>query len=127
LGARGYVGRGEPPSVLARRVLRAAKGELAVPDGAVAAARATLRQLAREDPRLGRLTETERQIVRWLAAGDTAKEIAVRLKIERSAAYSRIARLREKLGFRTDPEMTAWAGMIGLYPGDEEPAGPGAE
>jgi len=58
--------------------------------------------------------------VRWLAGGETAKEIAARLKIKQSAAYGRIARLREKLGFRTDPEMTAWAGLIGLYPGDEE-------
>jgi DNA-binding NarL/FixJ family response regulator len=122
LGARGYVGPGEPTAVLARRVLQAAEGELAVPVGAVAAARATLRQLAREDPRLGRLDEVERRIVRWLAGGETAKEIAVRLKIELSAAYGRTRRLREKLGFRTDPEMTAWAGMIGLYPEDEEPA-----
>jgi DNA-binding NarL/FixJ family response regulator len=127
LGARGYVGRGEPAAVLARRVLQAAEGELAVPVGAVAAARATLRQLAREDPRLGRLDEVERQIVRWLAGGEAAKQIAVRLTITRSAAYARIARLRQKLGFRTDPEMTAWAGMIGLTPEDEEPAEGGSE
>jgi DNA-binding NarL/FixJ family response regulator len=116
LGARGYFGPHEAEELLGRRVLDAAQGRLAVPPGALAAARAMVRLLARDDPRLRDLPEEERAILPGVARGDTAKEIGAELKIPESTVRSRIRSLRQTLGLRSVQELAAWAAMMGFYP-----------
>lgn len=120
LGAGGYIGPTEPRAVLAERVLQAAVGALATPPGALVGIQAAIRQLTHEELRVRRLTEIEAQIICWVARGDTAKEVARRLRISQSAARSRIRRILEKLEVRNERELAAMAALAGLYPVERE-------
>jgi DNA-binding NarL/FixJ family response regulator len=121
LGARGYVGPREPRTVLVRRVLEAAEGMLAAPPDWVAKLQAALSQVAREEPRVRRLNEHELELMRWVARGDSAKRIAVRLRITLPATRSRIRRMMEKLGVQNERELAALAALAGFYPGEGYP------
>jgi two-component system nitrate/nitrite response regulator NarL len=118
LGARGYIGPQESRPALAQRVLQAADGVLAAPPSWIVGLQGAIRQLMREELRMQRLTHDEEQLVRWVARGDSGKEIAVRLRISLPAARSRIRRVLEKLEVRNERELAALAALAGLYPGE---------
>jgi DNA-binding NarL/FixJ family response regulator len=114
LGARGYVGPREAFSTLVERLRSVAAGTPAFPPGALTELQAAARRLASE-ARGVRLTENEEQLVRWVAQGLAAKQIARLLGIGETAARGRIGRVSEKVGVSNMRELAAWAGEHGLY------------
>jgi DNA-binding NarL/FixJ family response regulator len=115
LGALAYFGPHEAEALLGRRVLDAVQGRLAVPPGALAAAQAMVRLLARDSPHVRQLSEEEKAILPGVACGDTAKEIGAKLKIPESTVRSRIRSVRQTLGLRSEQELAAWGGTMGFY------------
>jgi DNA-binding NarL/FixJ family response regulator len=122
LGARGYVAPWEKISVLASRVLQAGKGSLAVPPGVPDGLRQTMRILIREALALHRLSETDLDIMRGVARGESTKEIAARLNVTDASLRSRLRRMIAQLGVRNENELSAVAASAGLY----EPRAPAA-
>jgi DNA-binding NarL/FixJ family response regulator len=122
LGARGYVGPWESVEMLAPRILRAGRGDLAVPPGPADELRVAMRVLAREATAVRRLSETDLDVMRWLSRGETAKEIAVRLNVSEPAVRHRIRRIMARLEVRNEKELSAVAATAGLY----EPRRPAA-
>jgi DNA-binding NarL/FixJ family response regulator len=131
LGARGYVGPHETGPALAQRIREAATGKLAVPPGAVASIRAAMGRLGQEEIEARGLRKVEVWLMQRIALGESVQQIARRLsgtggrgRITKEAAYSRIRRLREKLGdLPNEAAVAARAGEWGLLYGDlpEEP------
>jgi DNA-binding NarL/FixJ family response regulator len=122
LGARGYMGPWESVELLAPRILRAGRGDLAVPPGPADELRVAMRVLAREATAVSRLSETDLDVMRWLSQGETAREIAARLSVSEPAVRHRIRRIMARLGVRNEKELSAVAATAGLY----EPRTPAA-
>ncbi len=115
IGARGYVGPWERAEVLARRVLQAGQGILAVPPGPADGLRAALRIIAREATVARCLTDTDIEVMRWLSRGETAREIAARLNVSEPAIRHRLRKIMIRLEVRNEKELSAVAATAGLY------------
>jgi DNA-binding CsgD family transcriptional regulator len=60
------------------------------------------------------LTPKEREVVRLLAEGRTAKEISALTDRHRSTVYEHLGNIRARLGVRTDAEIGVYAVCAGL-------------
>jgi two-component system response regulator NreC len=71
-----------------------------------------IRQLNRPRPRDARgaaLTQREREVIRLIGQGGSAKEIAAKLGISPKTAQVHRDNLKQKLGLRTTADMVRWA------------------
>jgi DNA-binding NarL/FixJ family response regulator len=126
LGARGYVGPHETGPALAQRIREAAAGRLALPPGAADSIRAAMAHLGQEEIKSRELRPIDVWLMQRVALGDSVQQIARRLsgtggrgRITKEAAYSRIRRLREKLGdLPNEAAVAARAGEWGLLYGE---------
>jgi DNA-binding NarL/FixJ family response regulator len=120
LGARAYVGRRDGVTTLIERVLQA------VSPAAVASAddpptrQEESRPASGEDTRLLGLKRNESELVQWLVDGKTVKEIGASLRIPEGTAYSRLRRLRGKLGLHNLRDLLGLAMQAGLRPRAEQ-------
>jgi DNA-binding CsgD family transcriptional regulator len=67
-----------------------------------------------------RLTATEREIARLVAAGLTDEEVAARPAPARGAVSAQVAALLDRLGFERRTQLAAWAMARGLHRADRE-------
>jgi DNA-binding NarL/FixJ family response regulator len=120
LGARAYVGRRDGVTTLIERVLQAVSPAAMAPADDPAGRQQESRPASREGTRLLGLKRKESEIVQWLVDGKTVKEIGASLHIREGTAYSRLRRLREKLGLRSLRDLLGLAMQAGLRPRAEE-------
>ncbi len=110
-GVCGYVRKDRPLEELVRAVRRAASGQRDLPPSLAGAAAAPLP--AGSAPHLS-LSAREAQVFHRMAAGVQVKDIALELEISASTASNHVARVREKLGVRTNGEVVLYASQHGL-------------
>jgi len=116
-GASAYVLKTEAPSEL-RKTLRGVLKGAVYPPSEVVRKPLRPRRAARPDIRQETLTERELEVLRLIAEGRTAKEIASRLKMSAKTAEFHRYRIMEKLNLRTVADLTKYAirhGIVSLY------------
>lgn len=119
-GARGYVGPGASRATLIERVRQVAAGRSAFPPDELAALRATLRRVEETEAGLDRLTETQRELARWVGEGMRVKEMARRLGIGETAARGRLRRIADHLGVSGPRELAVLMARLMPDPRREE-------
>jgi two-component system nitrate/nitrite response regulator NarL len=113
-GAVGHIAKDIDPDQLARLVVRAAGGEVIVPQQLMT----PLLELLREVPNGGwrplhsRLTTREWEIVELLAEGASTQEIADRLVLTRDTVYSHVKRVMRKLGVHSRRDVVVAAARL---------------
>lgn len=120
-GACGYVPKTRAVDELMDVVRRAAAGEIVMPERDLAAVVEQLqgpRAQARERS-LDRLTPRETEILRALAAGETATEIAGELGISALTVQSHVKSILAKLGVHSKIEAVTLAWRQGMVPTSE--------
>jgi DNA-binding NarL/FixJ family response regulator len=110
-GVSGYVRKDRPLDELLRAVRRAAAGQRDLPPTLAGAEAASLPRGSA--PHLA-LSAREAQVFYRMAAGFQVKDIALELEISASTASNHVARIREKLGLRTNGEVVLYASQHGL-------------
>lgn len=100
-GARGYLLKGAPLDDIERAIAAVARGESYL-DPRVAA------RMIRRDPRQ-RLTRREREVLRLVAAGDSNKVIARKLRISERTAKFHVTSIFNKLGAENRAQAVAIA------------------
>jgi DNA-binding NarL/FixJ family response regulator len=97
-GAQGFLGKDSPPGQLLDAIRRTANGESPFsPDVLTRLVRAAV-QARRDTPRLGDLTDRERDVLALVAEGLTNAEIADRLHVAVSTVKSHVTGLMTKTG-----------------------------
>jgi DNA-binding NarL/FixJ family response regulator len=71
----------------------------------------------------GKLTEKEQEIVRLLVGGLTLKEIAQQTGRHPITIYEHVARIRKRIGARTEAQIGAYAAWSGLVEFDQVDSG----
>jgi DNA-binding NarL/FixJ family response regulator len=71
---------------------------------------------AEPHPRLGDLTEREREIVSWVATGRSNAEIARRLVVSPDTVRTHVSRAMVKLGARDRAQLVVFALNSGVVP-----------
>jgi DNA-binding NarL/FixJ family response regulator len=74
------------------------------------------RPATREHPRLGDLTDREREILGWVATGRSNAEIAAELVVSPDTVRTHVSRAMVKLGARDRAQLVVWAIESGLTP-----------
>lgn len=105
-GASGYLLEDETPE----RIVAAVRGAAAGQKGWLSREVAATLQEAWCDP----LTPKELDVVRLLAEGHTAPEVAATLDISVRTARNHLNNIYGKLGLHSQPELVAWAWRTGL-------------
>jgi DNA-binding NarL/FixJ family response regulator len=117
-GACGYVPKTRAVDELMDVVRRAAAGEIVMPEGDLAAVLEQLHgsRASSGEAALGRLTPRETEILRALAGGETATEIAESLGISALTVQSHVKSILAKLGVHSKIEAVTLAWRYGLAP-----------
>lgn len=102
-GARGYLLKGAPLDDIERAIAAVARGESYL-DPRVAS-----RVIRRDNRR--RLTSREREVLRLIAAGDSNKQIAKKLRISERTAKFHVTAILTKLGAENRAQAVAIAGQ----------------
>ncbi|MFO0626112.1 MAG: response regulator transcription factor [Polyangiales bacterium] len=112
-GAAGYVSKDDPPA----EVLAAIR---AVAGGRVWFSAELLARAGKGGPDVPheRLSAREYQVFTLLAAGRSVSEIAAELNVTGSTVSNHVAKVREKLGARTNGEVIRYAHRAGFCAGD---------
>lgn len=110
-GIRGYVRKDRPLEELVRAVRRAASGRFDLPPELAAPSSSDSGALLHSQ-----LSAREAQVFQRMAEGVAIKDIAAELEISPSTASNHVARVREKLGVRTNGEVVLYALRHGLGP-----------
>ena len=106
-GGSGYVPKSSVETGLLDAVAAVARGEYYAPAKLLADLAA---EIARPDPyKAEKLTQREREVVRFISQGFTYKEIAVELGISEKTVATYRERAAEKLGIKTRAELVRWA------------------
>lgn len=115
-GASGYVLKSVADRDLIEACRATMRGEPFLYPGALAALVRNFLDDVREgrSPRGGALTEGEEQILRLVAEGHTAREIADRLGADPGTVERRRGELLARLGLRNHVELTRYAIRVGL-------------
>ena len=119
-GACGYVPKSRAVDEVLDVVRRAAAGEIIMPAGDLASILGQLRDLGEDG--LARLTPRETQVLRALAAGETAAQIAESLGISTLTVQSHVKSILAKLGVHSKIEAITLAWRHGLAPTDHADA-----
>ncbi|MBK6533675.1 MAG: response regulator transcription factor [Deltaproteobacteria bacterium] len=109
-GARMYLAKTRPPEDVVAAVVTVAEGRDA-PQGLVASPESPRVQLPHE-----RLSEREHQVFMLLVQGAGVGDIAVGLNLAASTVSNHLARIREKLGAKSNAEVIRYAFVAGLNP-----------
>jgi DNA-binding NarL/FixJ family response regulator len=116
-GACGFVPRMLPTEELVRRLHRATAGELVMPERDLHRVVGRLRRgvaPAADGERVASLTERETEILRTLADGRSAAEIAASLGISPLTVQSHVKSILAKLGVHSKVEAVTFAWRSGL-------------
>ncbi len=107
-GARTYLSKTRPPEFVVAAVIAVAEGRDEI-DPSLIVGRAEPPSLPHE-----RLSAREHQVFILLAQGRAAGDIAVELDLNASTVSNHLAKIREKLGVRTNAEVIRYAYAAGL-------------
>lgn len=111
-GASGFVTKSSEPAALIQAIRSVARGERAMSDDiAHALAEDSLNPL---QSMLGRLGEREIEILRQLAAGSTADQIAANLNLSLKTVQNYHYMVKAKTGLQTDAQLVRLAVACGL-------------
>lgn len=114
-GALGFVLKHEAAAVVVDALKSALRGEIFLSKDIAEALNATTRRLGDKDPSLlGRLTGRQREVLKLLAEGRTAKQIAKILLISPRTAEFHKYRIMEILNVKTNADLVAYAMRHGL-------------
>ena len=114
-GASGYLLKRSAASELALAIATVLDGrKYLTPLITSAALRASVPRSVTVPPTLGKLTARQREVLQLVAEGQTAKEIAARLRISVKTVEFHKARLMDRLGVRTASELTKYAVAHGV-------------
>ena len=120
-GASGFVLKDADPEELLRAVRVVAAGESLL---SPAVTSSVIAQFARRGPgrvahpRIGDLTEREREIAGWVATGRSNDEIAARLVVSADTVRTHVSRAMVKLHARDRAQLVVFAIQSGLGPAD---------
>jgi len=109
-GARMYLAKTRPPEDVVAAVVTVAEGRDA-PQGLAGVPETPTVQLPHE-----RLSEREHQVFMLLVQGAGVGDIAVGLNLAASTVSNHLARIREKLGAKSNAEVIRYAFVAGLNP-----------
>lgn len=114
-GADGYLSKRAHLRDLIDAIRTVARGRTAIsPDVSAAMVRALQRRDATRSDVVGQLSERERQVLRLLALGSSAKEVAVQLAISVKTVETHRARLCAKVATHSVADLTRLAVRTGL-------------
>jgi DNA-binding NarL/FixJ family response regulator len=114
-GARGYLVKSAAPEELVDAVRRTAAGQAVFSPGLAALVLGEFRRLAlgpADDP--VRLTERETEILRLVAKGLTARQVAARLVLSHRTVQNHVQNTLRKLQLHNKVQLTRWAIEQGL-------------
>jgi DNA-binding NarL/FixJ family response regulator len=107
-GAAGYATKGSAPGVLVKAARRVLAGRRYV-SASLAEQLAADLGTPTQEPLHGTLSDREFQVMRLIASGKTAKEIAQELALSVKTVSTYRARLLEKMKMKTNAEVTHYA------------------
>jgi len=115
-GAAGFVSKDSPSEVLIDAIRRVAHGERYLPPDIAEAVAELLEKEGVTTPRplAARLSKRELEVLRYLSAGQTNKEIAKRLEISPKTIDTHRNHLLKKLNLRNNADLTRFAIRHGL-------------
>jgi two-component system response regulator DevR len=118
-GAEGYVLKDVRGVELVTSIRRIASGGTLLDAAVVAAARARVRDRARDEARLASLSAQERRILELLSEGLTNREVAERLFLAEKTVKNYVSNLLGKLGYSRRTEAALFAQRtLGEHPKD---------
>jgi DNA-binding NarL/FixJ family response regulator len=115
-GAAGFVSKDSPSDVLIDAIRRVAHGERYIPPEIVEAVTKLLEsdEVAEPQPLAARLSKRELEVLRYLSAGKTNREIAKHLEISSKTIDTHRNHLLKKLNLRNNADLTRFAIRHGL-------------
>lgn len=108
-GAKGFVSKNGDPALIGEAVRKIAAGGIWLPDDIAAKLGRMSHATAASSDAAPALTSREIEILRYLVKGKSMAEIAVEIDVSYKTTALACARLREKLGARTQPELVSIA------------------
>ena len=127
-GARGYLVKSAQGRELVEAIGRTAAGEAVYSPGLAALVLGEYQRIARaparsEDGLIPALTERETEVLRLVAKGLTARQIAARLVVSHRTVQNHVQNTLRKLQLHNKVELTRWA----IERGYDDPNDPGAD
>lgn len=118
-GARGYLVKSAAPAELVDAVTRTAQGEAVYSPGLAALVLGEYRRIARSEPDPAAvLTDRETEILRLVATGRTARQIAAELVLSVRTVQNHVQNTLRKLQLHNRVELTRWAIERGILDDD---------
>jgi DNA-binding NarL/FixJ family response regulator len=115
VGARGYLVKSASRAELLAAVERTAAGEAVFSPGLAALVLGEYRRIERDEPSPAAvLTDREREILRHVSTGLTARQIADRLVVSHRTVQNHVQNTLQKLQLHNRVELTRWAIEQGL-------------
>ena len=115
VGARGYLVKSARKPELLDAVERTARGEAVFSPGLAALVLGEYRRIERDEPNPAAvLTDREREILRYVSTGLTARQIAERLVVSHRTVQNHVQNVLQKLQLHNRVELTRWAIERGL-------------
>jgi len=110
-GARGYIMKQEPPTVVLAALRRVLDGQVYVSErmGATLLQRMVGGKSAAATLPMDRLTDRELEIFRMIGAGDSVKQIAEKLFLSTKTVEAHRAHIKEKLNLKSSAELLRFA------------------
>jgi len=115
VGARGYLVKSARKDELLEAVARTANGEAVFSPGLAALVLGEYRRIEKDEPDPAAvLTDREREILRYVSTGLTARQIAERLVVSHRTVQNHVQNVLQKLQLHNRVELTRWAIEAGL-------------
>ena len=115
VGARGYLVKSARKDELLEAVARTANGEAVFSPGLAALVLGEYRRIEKDEPDPAAvLTDREREILRYVSTGLTARQIAERLVVSHRTVQNHVQNVLQKLQLHNRVELTRWAIERGL-------------
>ena len=115
VGARGYLVKSARKDELLEAVARTANAEAVFSPGLAALLLGEYRRIEKDEPDPAAvLTDREREILRYVSTGLTARQIAERLVVSHRTVQNHVQNVLQKLQLHNRVELTRWAIEAGL-------------
>ena len=115
VGAHGYLVKSAGKDELLEAVQRTANGEAVFSPGLAALVLGEYRRIEKDEPDPAAvLTDREREILRHVSTGLTARQIAERLVVSHRTVQNHVQNVLQKLQLHNRVELTRWAIERGL-------------